>query len=61
MIESHIRKTNDNFWEIGEGPGGPDTELYYDRGEKYDKDHDALEKFKKDVNIVYLHQRIYYL
>ncbi|MBO7698859.1 MAG: alanine--tRNA ligase, partial [Erysipelotrichaceae bacterium] len=33
---SHIRKTEDNFWEIGEGPGGPDSEIFYDRGAKYD-------------------------
>lgn len=33
---SHILKTYDNFWEIGEGPGGPDSEIFYDRGEKYD-------------------------
>ena len=25
----------DNFWEIGVGPSGPCTELYFDRGEKY--------------------------
>ena len=36
MDPKHIRKTADNFWEIGRGPGGPDTELFYDRGEKYD-------------------------
>ena len=49
MIESHIRKTNDNFWEIGEGPGGPDTELYYDRGEKYDPEHLGEKLFFDDI------------
>lgn len=33
---SHILKTDENFWEIGKGPGGPDTEIHFDRGEKYD-------------------------
>ena len=33
---SHILRTDDNFWEIGEGPGGPDSEIFYDRGEAYD-------------------------
>ncbi len=33
---SHILKTDGNFWEIGEGPGGPDSEIFYDRGVTYD-------------------------
>lgn len=35
---SHILKTDDNFWEIGEGPGGPDSEIFYDRGAAFDPD-----------------------
>lgn len=48
MPEDHIVPLEGNFWEIGEGPCGPDSEIFYDRGEKYDPNHDALEKFKKD-------------
>lgn len=33
--ESHLILTKHNFWEIGEGPCGPCTETFYDRGEKY--------------------------
>lgn len=33
----HLIPLDSNFWEIGEGPCGPDTEMFYDRGEKYDK------------------------
>lgn len=30
----------DNFWEIGVGPSGPCSELYFDRGEKYGCGHE---------------------
>jgi len=30
-----IYKLQDNFWDIGEGPCGPCTEIFYDRGDKY--------------------------
>ncbi len=33
---SHLIPREDNFWEIGAGPCGPDTEIYFDRGESYD-------------------------
>ncbi|MGL5977638.1 MAG: alanine--tRNA ligase, partial [Erysipelotrichaceae bacterium] len=33
---SHILKTEYNYWQIGEGPCGPNTEIFYDRGTAYD-------------------------
>lgn len=30
-----IYKLEDNFWDIGEGPCGPCTEIFYDRGDAY--------------------------
>lgn len=33
--EEHLIPLAGNFWEIGEGPCGPDTEMFFDRGEKY--------------------------
>lgn len=46
--QSHIVKLEENFWEIGEGPGGPNTEIFYDRGEAYDK-RDVVELLKDDL------------
>ena len=36
--ESHIVKLEGNFWEIGDGPSGPDSEIFFDRGEKHAPD-----------------------
>ena len=47
--ESHLIKKEDNFWEIGEGPCGPDTEVHFDRGEKYDPDHIGLKLLEDDL------------
>ncbi len=33
--KSHMVPCAGNFWEIGEGPCGPDTEIFFDRGSKY--------------------------
>lgn len=47
---THIIPLSGNFWEIGEGPCGPDSEIFFDRGEKYDPNHDAFDKFKQDID-----------
>ena len=48
LDESHIARLEGNYWEIGEGPCGPDSEIFFDRGPEFDPDGDALEKFFKD-------------
>lgn len=48
LPEDHIIPLTGNYWEIGEGPCGPDSEIFYDRGEKYDPKGNALELFKAD-------------
>lgn len=48
LDKTHIARLEGNYWEIGEGPCGPDSEIFFDRGEDFDPDGDALEKFFKD-------------
>ncbi len=35
LPEERIVRIEDNFWDIGEGPCGPCTEIFYDRGEEF--------------------------
>ncbi|CCV64268.1 Alanyl-tRNA synthetase [Alteracholeplasma palmae J233] len=57
---SHLIPLEGNFWEIGAGPSGPDTEIFFDRGEAYDKRGKELieqdlenERFIEIWNIVF--------
>ncbi len=47
--EGHLIPLEDNFWCIGEGPCGPDTEIFFDRGEKYDPEHLGLKMLYEDI------------
>ncbi len=42
MKKDHLIPLEGNFWEIGEGPSGPNTEVFFDRGEKYDPEHKGI-------------------
>lgn len=47
--EDHLIPLEGNFWEIGEGPCGPDTEMFYDRGEAYDPQHLGVKMLREDM------------
>lgn len=49
MLESHMVPLEGNFWEIGEGPCGPDTEIFFDRGEAYDPNHLGERLLREDM------------
>lgn len=53
--ESHIFEVEDNFWDIGEGPSGPDSEIFYDRGQEFsDLPEDDPENYPGGENERYL-------
>ncbi|MCY1591533.1 alanine--tRNA ligase [Staphylococcus pettenkoferi] len=54
LEESRIIRIEGNFWDIGEGPSGPNTEIFYDRGEDYGQDDPAEEMYPGGENERYL-------
>lgn len=50
MPEDHIIRLENNYWEIGEGPCGPDSEIFYDRGEKYDPEGLGIKLLKEEID-----------
>ncbi|MGL5299631.1 MAG: alanine--tRNA ligase [Weissella confusa] len=53
LPKDHLYEEPDNFWDIGEGPSGPDTEIFYDRGEEFNSD-DPKENYPGGENERYL-------
>lgn len=49
-----IVKLEGNFWDIGEGPSGPNTEIFYDRGEAFGNDPNDPELYPGGENERYL-------
>ncbi|EIJ78978.1 alanyl-tRNA synthetase [Bacillus methanolicus PB1] len=52
--EDRIIRLEGNFWDIGEGPSGPNTEIFYDRGPEYGDDPNDPELFPGGENDRYL-------
>ncbi|GEM00545.1 alanyl-tRNA synthetase [Halolactibacillus halophilus] len=54
LPEERIIRLEENFWDIGEGPSGPNTEIFYDRGEVYGNDLNDPELYPGGENDRYL-------
>ncbi len=52
--DERIIRLEGNFWDIGEGPSGPNTEIFYDRGEEYGADENDPELYPGGENERYL-------
>lgn len=46
---SHLIPLEDNFWEIGAGPSGPDTEIFFDRGTDFDPENIGIHLLEEDI------------
>ncbi|AKP47910.1 MULTISPECIES: alanine--tRNA ligase [Bacillus] len=52
--EERIIRLEGNFWDIGEGPSGPNSEIFYDRGPQYGDDPNDPELYPGGENDRYL-------
>ncbi|VTS12804.1 alanine--tRNA ligase [Streptococcus pseudoporcinus] len=46
---SHLIPLEENFWEIGAGPSGPDTEIFFDRGPAFDPENIGIRLLEDDI------------
>ena len=54
LDDGRIIRIEGNFWDIGVGPSGPNTEIFYDRGEAYGQNDPANEMYPGGENERYL-------
>lgn len=54
LPKERIIRLEENFWDIGEGPSGPNTEIFYDRGATYGDDESDPELYPGGENERYL-------
>lgn len=54
LPEKRIIRLEENFWDIGEGPSGPNTEIFYDRGPDYGNDPNDPELYPGGENSRYV-------
>ncbi|MBM6619688.1 alanine--tRNA ligase [Bacillus suaedaesalsae] len=52
--KERIIRLEGNYWDIGEGPSGPNTEIFYDRGPNYGDDLNDPELYPGGENERYL-------
>ena len=50
IAKDHLFALEGNFWEIGEGPSGPNTEIFYDRGETYDLEKKGVRLLQEELS-----------
>jgi len=50
LAEDRIFRLEGNFWEIGSGPCGPNSEIFYDRGPKYDPENIGIRLLADDLD-----------
>ena len=54
LPEDRIIRLEGNFWDIGEGPSGPNSEIFYDRGPEFGDDPNDPEMYPGGENDRYL-------